>query len=281
MTDNTTESISDSEYTSVRFGVNRFQKKNKELEKENDMYKELNSKLKQELDNTKELYNTAVVSLNSKNSEIGLWTEKWNEKYDKKSVELENTIEKYNETKEKLERVEETNNSLCSDINIYKEQCIKSETENKEMLNKYNEVKQRNIELKELCNIKSTMNMNTDITIAELSSQINIKNEYLEKAKIEVNEAKRAMIEYRESNKILRNKLEDKDAYIVKLNGEMGDLCYRLENSTIQNTVVNEKSEGSKSTPRVTTYKENTQLQVGVQGVSGTARRAVQSHRRV
>jgi chromosome segregation ATPase len=168
---------------------------------------------------------------------------------------------------------------------MYKEKFEKSDFENTEMLNKYNEIKQRNIELKELCNIKSTMNMNTDITIAELSSQINIKNEYLEKAKTEVNEAKRAMIEYRESNKTLRSKLEDKDLYIVKLNKEMGDLCYRLDNAstTIQNTAVNESIVGSMSTPRVTTYKENTQLQVsqGTSAVGSAVRRAVQSHRRV
>ena len=274
-----TDSVSDSEYTSVKFGVNKFQKKNKELENENNVYKELNSKLKQEIDSVKELYNTSVLSSHSINSTNDTEIVSWTEKYNNKNVELESKVKEYKETLSKLEILEETNKSLSIDLNICKEKLEKTLIESTEMLNKYNDIKQRNIELKELCNIKSTMNMNTDITIAELSSQINIKNEYLEKAKTEVNEAKRVMIEYRESNKILRSKLDDKDAYIVKLNGELSDMVQtssRLDNTAIPNVHVNESS-GS-STPRVTTYKENTQLQVQE---TSTVRRAVKRESRV
>jgi hypothetical protein len=134
----------------------------------------------------------------------------------KKRVELESTIE----------ILQETNKSLCIEYNIYKDKCIKISKEHVDNIEKYNNIKQRNVELKTLYDIKSRMNKNIGIEISELSSLIKTKNESIEKAKIEVSEIKQVSRLARESNKILQNKLKDKDVYIEKLIREIG--CYLI-----------------------------------------------------
>ena len=150
---------------------------------------------------------------------------KLKQELEKINIELDSTIYQY---KEKLSILEETNKSLYIDLEIYNNKFIETSIEIKEMLNTYNDIKQRNIELNELYNIKSRMNKNTGIMIAKLSSQINIKNEDVEKAKKEVNEYKGMVVEYRESNKTLHSKLKDKDIYIDKLIREICERCYAV-----------------------------------------------------
>jgi chromosome segregation ATPase len=271
---------SDSEYTSVKFGTSKFQKINKELELENKEYKKKNDELRLELDKLKDDYNKRVQE-EQKSESISKTVEatllELDDKYKMKSKEDSDVLK---EKVEMISRLESENNELKELINKKGEEYKKEMEENKSTSEKYNELKERNIELKKLCDIKTTMNMNTNITIAELSSQINIKNEYLEKSKVEVNEAKRVMINYRSENASLRGKLEDKDAYIVKLNGEIGDLGYRLDNMGVRDSnASNASNSASASTPRVTTYKEP--ILLSTRNVEVPSTRSVQRERRV
>jgi septal ring factor EnvC (AmiA/AmiB activator) len=133
------------------------------------------------------------------------------------TLEIEKYKEKLKDIQSQLKILQETNKSLYIEINRYKEKLIESETQYREYMEKYNDIKQRNVELKKLYDIKSRMNKNTSRTIVELSSQINIKNRLVKEEKKKVDDAKMCVIEYRELNKTLQNKLKDKDIYIEKL----------------------------------------------------------------
>jgi len=250
--------VSEEQYTSVKFGINRTLKRNKEL--------------KEELSRLSENKRGLEESINELNAEMEKSREEYKQTRQTNSQELEKSREenqKLQEKEKELEGViEELRESLSVSQRTVEERDISLREKGKELMTRvaelgditerYADLKTKYNELDELYNKTQASTTSIETTLSELSNQLNIKTLHMERLTSESNESKRQTILYREENKNLRARLEDKDKYITRLNGEIADLGVRQQNQITPN------EQARSGTPRVTIYNEPVTLSAPV-----------------
>lgn len=256
--------VPEEQYTSVRFGVNKTLKKNKELKVEVEQLEERKKALEADIASLRDLYNQRTIEQNqdkqyNENQLQDLQTE--NSKLLEARLEIEKRVSNLESENSRLDTLVKEAEAKVVERDA---STLKRVSEYDSLNVKYSELKQKYNELDELYNKKATSNRNVETTLAELSNQLNIKTSHMEKAIAESHEAKRQTMIYREENKNLRSKLEDKDKFIVKLNDEISDLGFRLENGVSRaqappEPVAKSQRTGA-STPMVTTFTQPVRL---------------------
>lgn len=242
--------VSEEQYTSVKFGINRTLKRNKEL--------------KEELSRLSENKRGLEESINELNAEIEKSREEYKQTRQTNSLELEKCREENERLRDTVKElkgvVEESRVSLSELTRTVEERDISLREKEKELVTRvaelgditerYADLKTKYNELDNLYNKTQASTTSIETTLSELSNQLNIKTLHMEKLTSESNESKRQTILYREENKNLRARLEDKDKYITRLNGEIADLGVRQQNQITPN------EQARSGTPRVTIYNE-------------------------
>jgi len=270
-------------YTSKKFGMNRFQKINQELEQKVKILEEKCNQRSNELAELKKVHSQVLLEKGEKSRELEQTAQDYTQELEdiqsknkKTSQEFENLERELLECKQKLK---EANDSLDT---IHQESEIKNKDLG-EASTRYSQLKERYTQLEELYSNKVNNSKNTDVTIAELTNQLTLKNGQLETLKQEVLSLRKSTMDYREQNANYRKYLDDKDKFISTLNSTIEDYTFQIENGLTKKALEQEQTQSSRqSTQRVTTFSEpiNLSIQSANKSVVNHSR-AVPSTRRV
>lgn len=242
-------------YTSKKFGMNKFQKLNQELTDSLSQLKSEYDALKSEFDTLKMTYNGMMIQKSEKVLEADHIESTMSKDITVLKDSLDESIKKYMDLESVLKLTRENLELVKNELTRERELKIESEKKHTSLIASYNELKLKYKELDELYNKKVVMNENFETTVSELSNQINLKNKLHEKQNEELNAIKRQMIDYRDQNATYRKHLSDKDSFIVGLNARISDLT---------RNVSEEENQRGSGTPRVTTYTDPIEFSVGV-----------------
>lgn len=273
--------VSEEGYTSRKFGMNRFQKVNQELEEKVRILEEKCNSKSKELEELKVMHNKIIseksqetILSDTKTRDTQVHLEEYIVELKRNQVEnhvLHGTVESLDV---QVTQLSEQLNSKIQELEVKNRDLGDLTTKFSQMKDKYNQ-------LEELYNNKVSLNSSADTTIAELSNQLTIKNSQIERNRQESLELKKSTEEYREQNSSYRRYLDDKDKFITTLNARIDDLTFQIEHGLIKKPSVQESTR-SMGTPRVVTVSEPVHLSVkSAPRVSNKASRAVPSARRV
>lgn len=268
-------------YVSKKFGMNRFQKVNQELETKCKILEEKYNKKVHEYETLKVTHNKVMLEKSQKSIQFDQTTTQHSqelkdvESLTKQTSQEVKTLEK--ELKESKTNIQGLTNELAAKTH-------ENELKNKEIgeaSTRYSQLKEKYMQLEELYNSKVSSSNSTEVTIAELSNQITLKNGQLEKLKQETLELRKSTQEYRDQNTSYRKYLEDKDKFIQSLNATIDDYTFQIENGLTKKSEP-QPSKRTLGTPRVVTLSEPIRLSVQAPPRSGNKTgRGVPSQRRL
>ena len=270
-----------SNYVSKKFGMNRFQKINQELESKCKILEEKYNKKMHEYEELKVTHNKVMLEKSQKSILLDQTTTQHSQELKDVETQKKQTSQ---EVKTLEKQLEESNNKIQGLTNELSAKTHENELKNKEIgeaSTRYSQLKEKYIQLEELYNLKVSSSNSTEVTIAELSNQLTLKNGQLEKLKQETLELRKSTQEYRDQNMSYRKYLDDKDKFIQSLNATIDDYAFQIENG-LTKTPEPQPSRRTLGTPRVVTLSEPIHLSVQAPPRSGNKTgRGIPSQRRI
>lgn len=246
-------------FTSKKFGINKLQKINQELEVKIQDQETMYHQLLEEYNTLKQNYNDIMIIHSKEKLTQNITTQESQDQINQ-LIEEKNTLSDSNtqletrllELKNQYTNIEKSLTQSHDTIELQKESYL-------DLQGKFNDLKTRYNQLDDLYNSKTTLNSNFETTISQLSNQIILKDKHIAKNIEELNTIKQQLISYRDQNYVYRNQLNDKTTFIEQLRKQINDLTFKLDNSLF--TEPEKPSQRSLGTPRITIYNDPITLQ--------------------
>jgi chromosome segregation ATPase len=247
-------------YTSKKFGMNRFQKVNLELSAKVNILEDKYNKKSCELETLKIIHNKVILEKSQKSIQLDQTTQEYSQELNDIESMKKRNLQEYNNLEKEFVECKEKVRGLTNELAAKMHEAELKNNEIGESSTRYSQLKQKYVKMEELYNSKVANCNSTDVTISELSNQITLKTAQFEKMKQETLELRKSTQDYREQNCNYRKYLDDKDKFISSLNATIDDYTFQLENGLTKKS--EDQVSNRISTPRVVTLSEPVKLSI-------------------